>query len=156
MNHTLKSNVTGWATMVREDRDHSFYGSLWVALACLGVLSALMLSGCSGTSQAGPVNASLARESLKVALDHWKKGEAADSLTSSATPMIAQDFEWSSGAKLLDYRMVDDGKEESANLRVQVKLTLAADGKKKPIEKTATYVVGTSPSVTVFRDIMKR
>ncbi len=39
--------------------------------------------------------------------------------------MIVQDFEWESGAKLLDYQLVDDGKPYDANLRVQVKLTLA-------------------------------
>ena len=105
---------------------------------------------------ASAVDASLARESLKLALDHWKKGEEPSSLQSSATPMIAQDFEWAAGAKLLDYQILDDGKEEDANLRVQVKITLAQEGKNKTVEKTASYVVGTSPSVTVFRDIMKR
>jgi hypothetical protein len=156
MNHTMKSGVTGWADLIREDRDRSFYGSLWVAAACLAVLSLLLISGCSGSTHASAVNASLARDSLKIALDHWKKGEDPASLSSSATPMTAQDFEWSSGAKLLDYEILDDGKEEAANLRVQVKITLGPEGKKKAVEKTATYVVGTSPSVTVFRDIMKR
>ena len=54
--------------------------------------------------------------------------------------------------------MVDDGKEEDDNLRVQVKLTLSNLGKDKgkPLEKKASYVVGTSPSVTVYRDIMRR
>ena len=42
-----------------------------------------------------------------------------------ASPMIVQDFEWESGAKLLDYQLVDDGKAYDANLRIQVKLTLA-------------------------------
>jgi hypothetical protein len=156
MNHTAKSNFGAWVRLVREDRDRSFFGSLWVALACLGVLSALMLAGCSGTSQAGAVNASLARESLKVALDHWKKGEDSKSLASSGTPITAQDFEWASGAKLLDYQILDDGREEDSNLRVQVKITLGPQGTSKAVEKKASYVVGTSPSVTVFRDIMKR
>ena len=72
--------------------------------------------------------------------------------------MVAQDFEWAQGAKLIDYQVVNDGKEEDANLRVQVKLTLSNLGKDKgkPVEKKAWYVVGTSPSVTVFRDIMRR
>ena len=113
----------------------------------------LLLSGCSGSSHAGAVDAPLARESLKIALDHWKKGEAPKSLLSSATPMTAQDFEWASGAKLLDYQILDEGSEEDANLRVQVKITLGQQGKSKAVEKTASYVVGTSPKVTVFRDI---
>jgi hypothetical protein len=115
----------------------------------------MMLSGCSGSSRANPVDPSLARESLKIALDHWKKGEDPKSLQSSATPMTARDFDWDSGAKLLDYQILDD-KEEDANLRVQVKITLSQQGKSKSVEKKASYVVGTSPSVTVFRDIMRR
>jgi hypothetical protein len=70
--------------------------------------------------------------------------------------MTAQDYEWASGAKLLDYQFLDDGREEDANLRVQVKITLAQEGKGKAVEKNASYVVGTSPTVTVFRDILRR
>jgi hypothetical protein len=153
MNDAAKSNMAAWTRLIREDRDRSFYGTLWVAIACVGVLLAVLLSGCSG---AKPVNADLARESLKVALEHWKKGEDPKSLMDTVTPITAQDFEWSSGAKLLDYQILDQGKEEDTNLRVQVKITLGQEGKPKPIQKTASYVVGTSPSVTVFRDIMRR
>jgi hypothetical protein len=155
MNHATKSSIAAWAALVLEDRDRSFYASLWVVAASLGVLSVLLLSGCSGSSRANPVDPSLARESLKVALDHWKKGEDPKSLQSSATPMVAKDFDWDSGAKLLDYQILDE-RAEDANLRVQVKITLGPQGKSKTVEKKASYVVGTSPSVTVFRDIMRR
>jgi hypothetical protein len=156
MTDTAKSTAAAWARLIREDRDQSFYGSLAVVAAGLGVLLALLLPGCSGSSRLGAVNASLARESLKVALEHWMKGEDPKSLLSSATPMTAQDYEWASGAKLLDYQFLDDGREEDANLRVQVKITLAQEGKGKAVEKNASYVVGTSPTVTVFRDILRR
>jgi hypothetical protein len=156
MTDTAKSTAAAWARLIREDRDQSFYGSLAVVAAGLGVLLALLLPGCSGSSRLGAVNDSLARESLKVALEHWKKGEDPKSLLSSATPMTAQDYEWASGAKLLDYQFLDDGREEDANLRVQVKITLAQEGKGKAVEKNASYVVGTSPTVTVFRDILRR
>jgi hypothetical protein len=156
MNHTVKSTMEDWTNLIREDRDRSFYGSIWVAIACLGAISALLLSGCSSSSRASAVNAPLARESLKVALEHWKKGEDLKSLQDSVTPMTAQDYEWASGAKLIDYQILDSGREEDVNLRVQVKITLGQQGNSKTIEKTASYVVGTSPSVTVFRDIMRR
>ena len=75
--------------------------------------------------------------------------------------MIVQDFEWDSGAKLLDYQLVDDGKAYDANLRIQVKLTLAGGDAKaapaaKKTEKTVWYLVGTSPKVTVFRDMLRK
>jgi hypothetical protein len=151
----MKKSVIVWAARSWKDRDGSLYGSLWVVAATLGVLVVPGLSGCWGPSRANPVDASLARESLKVALDHWKQGEDPKLLQSSATPMVARDFDWDSGAKLLDYQILDD-KEEDANLRVQVKITLSQQGKSKAVEKKASYVVGTSPSVTVFRDIMRR
>ncbi len=72
--------------------------------------------------------------------------------------MTVQDFDWMAGAKLIDYQIIDDGKAYDANLRVQVKLSLSSPGKAsgKATEKKVWYVVGTSPSVTVFRDALRR
>jgi hypothetical protein len=156
MTNTAKSSVAAWARVLREERNLSLYGSLVLVAACLCLLFTLMLSGCSGSSHGSAVNVPLARESLKIALEHWKNGDAPEALLSSATPMTAQDFEWASGAKLLDYQFLDDGRQEDLNLRVQVKIILAQQGKSKPVEKKASYVIATSPSVTVYRDIMRR
>ena len=71
------------------------------------------------------MNEPTARDALKTALDGWKNGETPSSFASASPPMIVQDFEWESGAKLLDYQLVDDGKAYDANLRIQVKLKLA-------------------------------
>jgi hypothetical protein len=152
---TVKSRFWGWARLVGKDRDGSLYGSLLVAVASIGILLAVfVLSGCSGPGTPAAVDTSLARDSLKTALDHWKNGEDPKSLESSGTPMVAQDFEWASGAKLLDYEILDE-KQEGPNLRVQVKIKLGPQGNNKAAEKKASYVVGTSPRVTVFRDVMK-
>ncbi len=72
--------------------------------------------------------------------------------------MTVQDFDWAAGARLVDYQVIDDGKAYDANLRVQVKLTLNGPGKSqgKAAEKTVWYLVGTSPSVTVFRDMLRK
>jgi len=150
----MKISVLGWAVRSWNDRDGSLCGSLWVIVASLFVLAVALLEGCSGPSRANPVDSSLARESLKTALDHWKKGEDPKSLASSSTPIVARDFDWDSGAKLLDYQILGENAEDT-NLRVQAKITLSQDGKKKSVEKKASYVVGTSPSVTVFRDVMR-
>ena len=143
------------------ERNSTLYGSLWVIAACLVVLATLLLPGCSNFSSANPVNELQARDALKIALDAWKKGETSQSLASSSTPMTVQDFEWDTGSKLLDYELVGDGRADGPNLRIQVKITTIgepAKGKKeaKPTEKKASYVVGTSPRLTVFRDIMRR
>ena len=57
------------------------------------------------------------------------------------------------GKKLVDYEVIGEGKEVDANLIAQVKLTLEDKGSQ--IEKTVTYVVGTAPKLTVFRDMFK-
>jgi hypothetical protein len=151
----------GRATLDHLDQNWTLYGSLRVVAACLVVLATLLLPGCSNSNTAYAVNELQARDALKIALDAWKKGETSQSLASSSTPMTVQDFEWDTGAKLIDYQLVDDGRADGPNLRIQVKLTTAGEPGKsnkeaKPTEKKASYVVGTSPRLTVFRDILRR
>jgi len=142
----------------RNEDDASFYGTLLMLAACAALFLTMLIAGCSGPGQAHAVDPSLARESLKTALEQWKKGEGPKSLELSSTPMIVQDFDWAAGAKLIDYQIVDDGKALDANLHVQVKLTLSDPAKDKGngAEKKVWYLVGTSPSVTVFRDALRR
>jgi hypothetical protein len=158
MTDSMKS--TGYAYPVPQtcEADRSWFGTLCVLIAWLVALATMLLPGCSGSSQAHAVDPPLARESLKTALEQWKKGESSRSLQSSATPMTVQDFDWTAGAKLVDYQIVDEGRAEDANLRVRVKLTLKQPGKDqgKSAEKEVWYLVGTSPSVTVFRDALRR
>jgi hypothetical protein len=143
------------------DWNASHYGTLAVVAACVAVLATLFLPGCSSPSSAHAVDMPRARDALKIALDEWKKGESPKSLESASTPIVVQDMDWSSGAKLIDYELVDDGKAYDANLRILVKLTMnggPSQGKAqaKAAEKRVWYLVTTSPKVTVFRDMPKR
>ncbi len=131
--------------------------TLAIIFASLAAMVLLTLAGCSSGSAAHAVNPSQARDALVTALDHWKKGDAPRSLSQASPSMTVQDFEWERGAKLLDYQILGDGQEKDANLSVKVRLTLAGDQpRSKTVEKTVSYLVGTSPSVTVFRDMFKR
>jgi hypothetical protein len=159
MMNSAKLLQAEWMGLIREDRNRSLIGTLWIVAASLGVLATLLLSGCSSSSRAHAVDVPQARDALKLALDAWKQGQDPKSLASASTPMIVQDFEWAAGTKLVDYQIIDDGKAEDANLRVQVKLALnAVQGKTagKSAEKKVWYLVGTSPKVTVFRDMLRR
>lgn len=159
MHNHANSKAVRWVELVREDRDHSLLGSLGVVMVCLAVLAGLLMTGCSDPARAHAVDPPRAMDALKTALDEWKKGSDLKSLATSSTPMTVQDFDWSGGAKLVDYEIVGDGKPEDANLRVRVKLRLAgAAGKPqaKTAEKSVWYLVGTSPAVTVFRDMLRR
>src|SRR5262249_30492549 len=111
-----------------------------------------LASGCSfGPERAAPVDAPRAREALRTALESWKKGELPGALKSASPAITVQDMDWEAGQNLVDYEVVGDGKDDDANLPIPVKLTLVGP-KGKKVQKDVKYIVGTSPSVTVFRD----
>jgi hypothetical protein len=119
------------------------------------LLSSFALAGCgSGPYESAPVNPQIARETLNAALESWKEGATVESLKADSPSIVVQDFDWAGGAKLLDYDVLDDGKPESANLVARVKLSLE-DKEGTKSEKTVTYLVGTAPVLTVFRDMFK-
>jgi hypothetical protein len=135
--------------------DHSLIGLILRMTqsrrAVVGLSAAAMMAGCSGSQRAAPVDASRARVALKTALDGWKKGEAASALKDGSPPIVVQDLDWLAGAKLVDYQVAGEGKEVEANLHVPVDLTLRTP-QGKEVKKSVSYVVGTSPYLTVFRD----
>jgi len=146
----------------RGDRDSRGHKSLRTLAAGVGMLAMLFVSACSGPGQASAVDVPQARDALKAALEQWKSGGDLKSVELSGTKVVAQDPDWAAGAKLVAYQILDDGQSEGVNLRIAVKLTLSnldtdkGKDKGKPVEKKASYVVGTSPSLTVYRDIRRR
>jgi hypothetical protein len=118
-----------------------------VVLALAGPL----VSGCSGGTRSDPVEPDRAREALRSALESWKRGEPIESLKSASPPIVAQDFDWMAGHRLVAYEVSGDGKDDDANLRIPVNLTLR-NPQGQEVKKSVSYVVGTSPSLTVFRD----
>lgn len=113
-----------------------------------------LVAGCSGGSgpAAGPVDAPKAREALKTALDGWKRGAKPESFASASPAMTVQDMDWQAGAKLVAYEVKGDGQEFGPNLNIPVDLTIRSPQGKES-KKSVSYVVGTSPIVTVFRGL---
>lgn len=126
--------------------------SQWkVAGACAVLLS--LVGGCGGSGgNPHPVESDQARAVLEDVLESWKQGESSESWREKDPEVVIQDMDWKSGAKLKDYEIIDPGKAVDANLHCDVKLTLV-DAKGKSFEKTVTYLVGTSPALTVFRKV---
>ena len=116
------------------------------------VVIGFFVLGCDGGAyQSAPVNASKARETLTTALESWKSGEPAELMQDQTPSIVVQDFDWLGGAKLLSFEILDETKEVNANLVAKVKLNLQ-DKRGAKSEKTVTYLVGTAPTLTVFRD----
>jgi hypothetical protein len=87
-------------------------------------------------------------EPLKLS-QSWKAGATPDSWQQQTPAVVVQDMDWKGGAKLTEFEIV--GTEAvDANLHCQTSLTMT-DLQQKTIERTVTYLVGTSPTLTVFR-----
>jgi len=127
-------------------------GVTWRGSAITACAAVALLLGCSGEGgRAAPVDASRARETLRTALESWKKGDKIDALKTASPSIVVQDFDWMGGQSLVNYEVAGDGKDDDANLRIPVKLTLRTP-KGKEVQKSVSYVVGTSPALTVFRE----
>ncbi|MFL5242653.1 MAG: hypothetical protein ACJ8FY_11150 [Gemmataceae bacterium] len=112
----------------------------------------LFVPACSSQKQAAPVNVSLAKESLQKTLDSWKNGEDYVALKQAKPSITVQDLDWKSGCKLVEYEIIGEGKYDDANLLCPVKLKLV-NPQGKEVTRQVTYMVGTDPVITVFREM---
>ena len=111
-----------------------------------------LATGCTGQQHAAAVNPDLARKSLREVLDSWKRGDDLAAFRQASPSITVQDMDWTSGYKLLDYEIVGEGKYDDANLLCPVKLKLQ-DPNGKAMSREVTYMVGTNPVITVFREM---
>jgi hypothetical protein len=114
--------------------------------------AALAAAGCSSGPVHDPVDAAKARESLRTALESWKKGEAIEALQGASPPIYVIDAEWQSGMKLVSYQVLGDGEEKDAHLFCPVQLTLREPGGRE-VKRSVTYIVSTAPNLTVSRKL---
>jgi hypothetical protein len=103
--------------------------------------------------RAKPVQVDLARKTLVDVLDHWKSGGRIEDLRQRKPEIVAQEFLWSKGMKLQEYRILEGDRSEDASLRSEVELTLIPEDGGAPTKKTVNYLVGTDPVLTVFREV---
>lgn len=123
-----------------------------VALWLVAALCAAAPGCGEGLQTADPVDADRARETLRTVLETWKNGDAPESLKERSPSIVVQDMDWIGGTRLLNYEIVDSGRAVDANLLCKVKLTLSGP-QNRATSKTVTYIVGTSPVLTVFREV---
>jgi hypothetical protein len=109
-------------------------------------------SGCQSSSEANRVDPNLAKSTLESALDGWQRGEPIASYQKNDAPVVVQDLDWTEGAKLTAYKILDSRDPLDANMFCRVQLSLE-DVSGKRSEREVTYVVGTSPVRTVFRSL---
>jgi len=112
--------------------------------------------GCGGQGGSPhPVDPELARQTLRKVLESWQAGDSIDSWQKQSPPVVVQDMDWISGHSLEAFEILDDGEPVDANLHAKVRLTLVSDKSGGASDKTVTYLVSTSPRLTVFREMMQ-
>ena len=126
-----------------------------LALACLAMGVSALLAGCgpNKVSKQPLVDESKAKEILIVVLDGWKEGKKPEDFGTQSPAVIVQDIEWLRGAKLSEYTITGKHTPKDANLISQVQLKMVSP-EGKEVSKTVNYIVGTSPKLSVFREIM--
>lgn len=129
---------------------------VWNRYRLSPVVLAALLAACGCSRSYAPeehrVEPVLARDTLKSVLTSWQKGETAESWRQHDPEVVIQDMDWTAGKDLRGFQLLDAGEAVDANLHCQVKLTLV-DPQQGPVEETVTYLVTTSPKLTIFRAI---
>lgn len=109
---------------------------------CLLMLG--LLSGCGSEAKSYPLDKELARTSVKTAMQAWVDGKQPSDLKPD---IIVGDAAWEQGKKLVSFEILPEEFSDGSNLHVTVSRKF--DGGAKS-ESRVTYIVGTSPVITIF------
>lgn len=119
--------------------------SFFLLICCMS-----MLTGCRPTL-AENVNPDEAGPLLRTALEAWKGGMTTADLADQKPSIIMNELDWSSGNRLLDFKMADTGSLDGRQVRWVVQLKLQ-DKNGKVSDRKATYIIDTIPRVVIVRD----
>jgi len=103
--------------------------------------------GCGGGPNDHAFDPELARTSLDKAMQAWVDGRAPDELQPE---IVVGDTDWKAGKKLISYEILTASeKSDGSNLHVKVVREIQEE-KGSPRKSEKTYIIGTSPVVTIF------
>ncbi|HEX6984760.1 MAG TPA: hypothetical protein VF170_05255 [Planctomycetaceae bacterium] len=120
----------------------------WAVLAA--ILLALLFGavGCGHNARNLSLDKAVAHDSLQTFLDTWKRGGTPEELKAGPTEIIVGDPDFKAGKPLAGYRVLPEEFDDGTNLHVTVELEVKDASRTR--KKQVTYVVGTSPVVTIF------
>jgi hypothetical protein len=118
----------------------------WNVGGFLMLVCGLLLSGFGEAATAYPLNEELARSSVQKAMQSWVDGKAPADLKPD---IIVGDQAWEKGRRLTAFKVLSDEETtDGSNLHIRVLRTF--DDKGVKTESRVTYIVGTTPVVTIF------
>jgi hypothetical protein len=127
------------------------------SFACRMVLTAsitglvLFVAGCNSSTPAVPSEEQV-RDVLSSVLDTWKAGGRAEDLRGRSPEIVAGDWQWSQGHRLVDYRLTEPATLAGGNMRVPATLNVQFARGGNPKKMDVTYVVILEPVITVIRE----
>jgi len=109
----------------------------------VGLVCAMFLVGCSsGDAPSYALDKELARSSVQKAMQAWVDGKTPQELQPD---IVVGDPAWEEGKKLVSFEIVaNEETTDGSNLHIRVKRKLNSS------ESKVTYIVGTTPVVTIF------
>jgi hypothetical protein len=109
----------------------------------VGLVLAMMFVGCSsGDAPSYALDKELARSSVQKAMQAWVDGKRPKDLQPD---IVVGDTAWEQGKKLVSFEIkADEETTDGSNLYIRVKRTIGSS------ESNVTYIVGTTPVVTIF------
>ncbi len=116
----------------------------WMLLGC--TMLAFQV-GCEQNARSLTVNETTAREACTKFLTAWKEGKKIEDLA----PIVGNDSDWATGRTLESFEILPEERSDGANLHFKVRRTIKTP-KGTVQTNEVSYVVGTSPVVTVFRE----
>lgn len=111
-------------------------------------LLVVVAAGCQRTANSLPLNEVQARDACTEFLTAWKDGKKADDLKPR---IIGRDADWVAGKKLETFEILPQEQRHGPNLHIFVRRTLK-DEKGRTLKQDVSFIVGTSPVITVFRN----
>lgn len=114
------------------------------------LLALLVICGCSQGARSLKLDKDVAHKSFEQFLFAWREGKVPQDLQDAKPQIICTDYEWQSGRKLSNFKVLDDEFCDGTNLRLSAEITVVAEGK-PAVTQTVEYIVGTSPVITISR-----
>jgi hypothetical protein len=118
------------------------------------LIAALGLTGCGEPKPLGmAATPESSKAALIAALDSWKQGKTFDEMANQSPSLVFIDDDLNRGARLIDYRLMDEGKPVGTGYSYLVAGTFQPkDAAKPPVKKNIAYRAVTDPKSTITRE----
>ena len=127
----------------------NFVGGALRGSGCLALSMLLTFVGCSRPT-AAVSDVQQATSLLTSTLDAWKSGATLAEQRDKTPPVYVVEDLWRNGSTLKSFELKGPGQILGTNVRFQVELSCDSAGSSKP--QKASYLVTTTPALTVARE----